>query len=902
MKHADKQTHPTPGAPSHGDRAAAGFAPVDVASAQPGAAAVARSPRVRAQAALASAIGSSPGMVAQRRRLQALFGGTAPVQRTVADGVVVQQNGKGKGKATPQPPPPDPAIAAKARVVLIRDEALLPATSATRASEIEQELLRLQQDIDAMTRTSVQPGAKQTVDSALTKVGLAVAAKTDAAKVATDGTKLAAKATTDAQKAGAARPKLDDFLRDIRGDLEALIDAVGADAVKQAQSKVAANADRASKFRGHMQTFQTQWQQALGDQALAWSRIPHDSLVLYVPASFKSEHETALTSLGVSLATVGELQAQAAVLEPHFAIAATQATPLADAKLASLRKAEEARALEQQAQEQATAAKQALDEAEQLKLRVLQATQQLKDAQGLVDAAQKQVEQATQVWQAAVAKLDNPGFDAETEPYMVEGYTAELGKDELAARTGKTKAEGGLTEASDRRKQAESALGRETEAHRLASESAQGRQTTTEQGGKEALRAKGESDLAEQSALAQADTARKALLGSRQELTDADQLRTLAGGQVPLNALAVFVPSPVEQKAMLQAADRAWLMALFKGGVGKDKVLALIAGFGAGLAGFRGALSAARIVDLLTHFGADEVKALHDQPNIGAAKLNDLVGNCTAATLKTYRDTMTLATLNGYLASFTPSALHELVKKMTLPTFGTVAAQFTVVALRDFAAAVGNDKLLDLTTAYTAVEIRALQTTYGNVRLKELLGGMTAAEVNAYIATVGQARLIDLMDTHHLNAAALKHYGAAWLRDWTGVDNGAFNHLLALHINGGIVSGGHDLAAFRNALDQVISGPGQPVVRQGGYTPGAPTDGVKVTYWINAPDGSELGRGSKTLIQNLAAKRVAMIGAANTSIWAAIAARTFAKAGGPWETGSHKGYHDAVRVTTFYPN
>ncbi len=817
-----------------------------------------------------------------------------------------------KGKTTTASPSTtvvDPAIAAKEDVVRLRDEAIQKDTSAARAQEILNALSLEQPRIAQMSRTQHQMSAVATVDSAIDKISNAVNAKKEAEIQSQASQKEAAKIAKIQNQLPGAITALNKLLTELQTKLSEVMSAGSAAAVTEALKTVDEKQVKALDGRNKLANYIATWQGVLTTQKQNWSAINASHMVEYVAQTLREQQANAMKTIEDSIATAEETQAITLSLMPHVESAANHAKRIAEAKIDALQKSQEASTLQEEADKQLNAAKLAEEAAQKLEVRVQQATQEVQNTQALMTQAQQQLQSATLALTQAEARrqsLDNDikaayAVGAEPEPYMVEGLTEHAAQEEATARSNQAGANASFTSISEKKQQADTELETATQEHSLASQTAKEEQGKADLATHAAQEGHTQADAANVTTDERTHTAQQGLAVSQQELAELETLRSLAGGQIPLNALAVIVPSRDEQKALMEAVGYPLLMDCLKANISKATIQALGTAFGAGISGFSTTVEHPQIIALLGSFTPAEVKELHDQTNIGATKLKQLVICCTAPTLKTYRDTMTLATLNGYLAAFTPTALHTIVTKLTIAPLSLLSAQFTATELRDLAAAITDDKLLDLTTAYNAAEIKALTTNYGNVKLKELLSGMTAAEMKAYIAIIGQARLIEVMDTHQLKVGALKHYGAAWLRDWAGANDHTFNHLLALHINAGVVSGGHDLNTFCNRLNQVISAPGDPVVRQGSYVPNPPSDGDKVTYRIYDAAGNQLGVGSKTLFTGLAGRRVAMLAAVNGDIWAAIRRKAFSSADGAWTAGGYQGFHDGSQIATFYP-
>ena len=842
--------------------------------------------------------------------------------------------GKGgaKGKKVPAQTPQERAKAmaelassdaktAKDEAAPARDLALLKETSAATAEESLETLKKAQTKIDTaaanvqIARTidagmanawgSVAVQAKQWADSAVVGVGKAAGVKRTATTSATEVVKPLSTMSTKARQTADALSRLNTQLTEGRQGLRDVVTAQSASDVEEARKKSEEKATNANKNRAVLNAITLNLTEQLEViRAKAGAVAPED--VQYEPYALQTQLEQALTTAKQHMETATENVAVFDSMLPHLKRAADQATLVASAKLEALAKQEAAKEAQQNADQLEATAKVAEEAARRLEALVKQAVQVVADADVLVVEARKSVQSSEEALARAQDNLTNlakaeKGGDA--EPYMVEGYRKHYGAEETEASAKKARAESKLNEVSGQKKQADEGLSKSTQEFESAAGTSKREREAADTGQIEAGKAQGVADDKRMEAATKTQSAQQDLAASEQETTHLGILRNLAGGQVPLNVLAAMVPAAAEQEALMRACGYPLVMDCLNAGITTQVVLALGGAFGGGMESFRTTLGNANIVALLGRFSATDIKALHDKASIGAV-LKELVAQWTVPTLEAYRDTLTLTGLNDCLAVFTLHGLQALITKLGLGKFDELARVLTPTGLHDFAGALSNEKLLDLTTAYSAAEIGALRNDLGVVNLKELLSGLTAAEVKAYITEATKARLLVWMNTRHLKVDALTFYGAAWLKAWAGATNASFNHLLNFHIKAdGVVSGGHDLGTFCNELDRIISAPADPIVRQGRYNPANPGDRTKVTYTTYRPDGSARATGSKTLIQDLATKRVAMLATVNAEIWTAIKASTFPKVGGDagWATAGYMGFHDGTSISTFYP-
>jgi hypothetical protein len=321
------------------------------------------------------------------------------------------------------------------------------------------------------------------------------------------------------------------------------------------------------------------------------------------------------------------------------------------------------------------------------------------------------------------------------------------------------------------------------------------------------------------------------------------------------------------------------------------KLPALWTSLGAGLATLLTSATLDRAQLLLGALTAQRVAELADPGALGPAKLAALFVSYDATELEGLVTSHGLVGLKAALASFTPAQLKA--SKLTKAQLDALAPTFTIGQAHQMA------------------------TTWKEGELANAIGGTGFADGAALQARLGllgnAAKVTELMVTRKLTVAALQLYSTAWLGSFVGAGNTTFNHLTDLIVKAdGVISGGHDRAAFTNRTNQLWPN-GNPRFR---VTPAvSPTaDTQKVQYTALDDAGGTRASGSKTLLDGLAGRKVALLADMNAALWAAVADCTFPGQldGGGWNgtsdfsvasaTTSYKGfYNGGTEVATMYP-
>jgi hypothetical protein len=387
-------------------------------------------------------------------------------------------------------------------------------------------------------------------------------------------------------------------------------------------------------------------------------------------------------------------------------------------------------------------------------------------------------------------------------------------------------------------------------------------------------------------------------------------LKLLLNDVSPLT-LSTIVAEPVKLKALLVGMTSGALATLITtvGAPGVQRLFAGLSGTRIGELAAGTGLEAPKLKALLlagvtptqidsyaTEIGLTEFKAFLGQ--VSAAQLVAIA--ITPDKLKALLAQVTGAEVKGLIAELTAEVVKGMVAELTALQLKGLLAELPAAALKRLK--LTGAELKDLLSQYTAAEIKGLATDLGDPALKDLLTKFSATQLKAYRTTVGEDRLKHLITVKLLKANALHHYGATMLKTFVGADANTWAHLAGtptLSNFSGQISGGHDEAAFKTYISQLVGPQGSQVPRATILSSDPPSARYKVTYQTRAGV-----TGSKTLIRDLATSQATWLPRINKAIWAAIKAVTFGTGQFSCSTGTHSFqgfYNGGDAVDTIYP-